>query len=67
MGFPQLAAKFAINFSIQIEIFENIAFSRVTNILICLLTFLKKIFLAPKFLANCLKFLNSLGNHSADS
>ena len=46
MGFPQLAAKFAFNFSIQIEIFENIAFGRVTDILICLLTFLKKIFLA---------------------
>ena len=51
MDFPQLAAKFTINFSVQIEIFEDITFGHVTNILICLLTFLKKAFLAPKFLA----------------
>ena len=55
MAFPQLATKFAINFSVQIEIFENILFVHVTNILICLLTFLNKIFLVSKFLANCLK------------
>ena len=49
MGFPQLAKKFAINFSVQIEIFEDIAFGPVTNILICLLTLLKKIFLPQNF------------------
>ena len=30
MGFLQLVAKFAINFSVQIEIFENIAFGHLT-------------------------------------
>ena len=55
MAFPQLATKFAVSFSVQIEIFENIVFVHVTNILICLLTFLNKIFLVSKFLAKCLK------------
>ena len=50
MDFLQLVAKFAINFFVQIEIFENIAFGHLTNILICLLTLLKKIFLPQNFL-----------------
>ena len=49
MGFTQLAKKFTMNFSVQIEIFEDIAFGPVTNILICLLTLLKKIFLPQNF------------------
>ena len=63
MAFPQLATKFAINFSVKTEIFENIVFGHVTNILICLLTFLNKIFLASKFFANCLR-LTSLCHFS---
>ena len=32
MAYPQLTTKFAINFSVQVKIFENVVFSNVTQI-----------------------------------